>query len=367
MSDYLNACAAYRVGYNRFIGSEIFEHGIQGDDEPTPLQVSALPNYLEGYQGNGRLVKMLQMAYRDLCANINNVKFENNINIYIVLPSLDSRNFTFEDESSYTTEELIESIKHEFVTRYINLIMPEIQAQNVYIIFGERVDFLQAFALALRDLNEGKCQYNLMLAVDCLLNNELVEQLLEDEELKTAESPNGFIPGEGAVAMLLSSSLSNPNTDNACALDIRLDIGSEEVPSEDDWENEEQFDENEESLRQSWQGNILSLLTARCVGAEPINTASLNWFSDMNGSYLRACESGMLQVKLKSLIPELDIGSAETPVANFGEMGLVTGGLYLALIAFCIERDCLAFNYSLITLSEVNGKRGVMLIGKLRD
>ena len=362
LSDYYNSCAAYRVGFNRFTGSENFGHGVQGDDEATPIQISPLPNYLEGYQSIGRLVKMLQLAYRDLNTQFERESYKNNLNAYFSLPDITSLNYTFSDEELALDISLESKIKNDFSTRYVDLIAPALNANKLFFEFGGRISFLENLAKAMTDLNEGRAEYCLVFGVDCLLNNELIDSLLEQNTLKTAESPNGFIPGEGAIAILLSKTGSLPNKIDHL-LKLTLSFGSEPVPTEQDWENEEKLIENEKIQSQSWQGSQLSEITTQCIQSIGMASGALNWFSDMNGDVFRATETGLFQVKMNKHMPTIDFPFIQTPVSSFGELGLISGGFYFALILFYMERGCLEFNYSLIALSEDSGKRAVMLLG----
>jgi 3-oxoacyl-[acyl-carrier-protein] synthase-1 len=65
---------------------------------------------------------------------------------------------------------------------------------------------------ALADLESGRFSRAIVCGVDSWLEQETLECLAEHRRLKTAEDPDGFVPGEAAACFLLEPAVSDPKT-----------------------------------------------------------------------------------------------------------------------------------------------------------
>jgi 3-oxoacyl-[acyl-carrier-protein] synthase I len=82
----------------------------------------------------------------------------------------------------------------------------EFSAESAIVAHG-RVSVAVAIAQARKLIGQGKCNYVLIVATDSLLTGPTLSYYAREDRLLTASNSNGFMPGEGAGALLLGASI----------------------------------------------------------------------------------------------------------------------------------------------------------------
>jgi hypothetical protein len=174
---------------------------------------------------------------------------------------------------------------------------------------------------------------------------------LANNLLKTGENPLGYVPGEGAAVILLSSQPPSKPGANSINAQISVSIHREDIDFEDEGSDLEQ-----------WQGNTLLKLTQSQTQERYENQWFPQHISDINGEERRSIELGNLLVKLKIAYPKAHFLDQIVPALSFGEVGCMTGALALATVIASRQRGYANHNQFLITLSEEYGKRAAIQI-----
>lgn len=347
LGNYQDASGAFRAGLTRFQEhDELVDGGVFGD-EPTALTVSPVPDYLAAFQGKGRIIKMLSQAYFDLEKNFGGKLPTENLNIYFAMPDPLDRCFTYEKEE-LPREQRLQQFIDEITAPLFKLTNKAFHKLPVQCVFGDRVAFGRVLQKAVSQLSEKKGN-SLVVVVDSLLQHENLEGLMVANQLKTDDNPVGYIPGEGAIMILLSSEQGRPDNSARplCQVSAMLDASTID-------------EEDEEAAREQWQGGKLFELVRNLLGESYDASCLLQPVVDINGGEARATEQALLELKLKQTYPNMQLSEAMIPALGFGETGTIMGALAFMLIVAGIQRGYAQQRQYLILLSEENGKRAVI-------
>jgi hypothetical protein len=366
LGGYKDACSAYRAGINRFSYHDNMKVMYPGDEEPVPLTVAPAATNINGYQGVGRIIKMLASAYNDLISNISNDLPKEGLVLLMATPDPEDREYDmmFPDEVSRATRLLAygDLITGPLFSR-VNSDLNDVPMQMV---FGDRVAFARIFDKATNMLAKGEAQSCLLLVADSLIGDEVLDDLLGRDMIKTSDNPVGFIPGEGAAMILLSASGQSLNGATSVSVSVAIDNTTFESTNDDRDKNDES-DNNEGDMdtispeeRKSWQGDKLMTLVRSLLQSSYENQWFPQLITDINGKENRAMEFGMIQVGLKKNYPKAYLLAEQISALGFGEVGTMMGSFALSISLAAVQRGYAQHREFILLLSEDNGKRAVI-------
>lgn len=342
-----DACAAHRAGLNRFQGHSEIVVGTRDDTEPTPLKIAPAANNLNTYQGIARLVKLCEFAFRDLEAKLENRLPLDSLCILMVLPPPDERVISFRVDEDASLNERLKSYLQTVTDALFVKIGHAFHQVPLQANVGDRVSFARVVQKSCDLLSKSEYEQVLILAADSLLCDETLEFQLHNERLLTDDNPVGYIPGEGAAAMLLTREA----TKHSLKAVMRVEMDSSTIDQDD---RDVVFD--------LWQGQKMMALMENILIHDYHQRYLPKLITDQNGEELRAIEMGCLQVKLKQKFPNSAVDSLEMMSASFGELGAVTGPFAMAHCLASIKRNYAKLREFVILLSERNGKRACIYL-----
>lgn len=355
---FFDACAASYAGLNRFGGHSSLGNCMAGDDESTPLTVSAMPAYINQYEGHARVFKLLECALDDFCANLNssmdNILQPDQTAILMALPDPADR-LLDDDAEAEPRDVRLQSYIDRISQKVLSGKYAFLQQCSLQCVFGERQAFARVMDKASELIAGGHVAHCLVLTVDSLIHLEYLIFLKDENCLKDAENPVGFIPGEGASVFLLGESAipQSKRFNLPCHIEVNLDRQSVD----------------EEKLRDRWLGADLYSLMSSLVPNNGALESFPHIFTDVNGEEKRAVEFAQVNMSVKR-----DFGKAykddnyTIPALSFADTGSFSGAISFGLIAYLFLRPSFASKtpiidkHFLILLSDTDGKRSVIKV-----
>lgn len=364
LGGYQDACAAYRAGINRFGVHENISLMFPGEEEPSPLTIAPAANVMLGYQGVGRLVKMLTSAYQDLMATRKSSLPSEGLVVLVAMPDPEDR-----DHEMFFTEEVS---REQRLQQYTDLIMgplfdavdKNLHAVPMQMVFGDRVAFARILKKASELLGQGKAEHCLLLVADSFLNERTLYNLQRSNQLKTADNPVGFIPGEGAAMLLLSRSDVPRSGENLFPQSLSLSVAIDNAAIDPEVDTETEDDEDARAAKdpslQLWHDGKQAQLIHALVSGNYDNQIFPQLVLDLNGEEGRAVEYGLTQVALRRDYSRAIILSEYVPALSFGEQGAMAGATACAIALASIQRRYAHSREFLLFLSEPQGRRALI-------
>ncbi|MET1254935.1 hypothetical protein [Aliikangiella maris] len=362
IAGFKDACAAFYAGLNRF---DTFDTMANQSEDAVNISIAPAATNLEGYQGVAKTVKMLNMAFDDLCDNLKAPLPQNDLCILTAMPEPQHRQLALTNQQQSWQEQLNSYISMITMPLFNKLAAdnPVLSSAPMQWVFGDRVAFARILNKAIQLINEGSYQHCLLMVADSLINRANLDTLQDAQQVKTDNNPVGFIAGESAAMILLSNQAIGEH-----AFSLNIQVASDEStieqaiaqvePQTPDEENEQQI----QLERNLWQGEKLMPLIKQLISQNYENQWFPRCFSDINGTEYRAVEFGNLQVKLKQAYPKAYFMQPLIPSLSFGEQGTMTGPLAFACAIAGMQRGLARHNEMLITLSEQSGKRAAIAL-----
>ena len=206
---------------------------------------------------------------------------------------------------------------------------------------------LQALQEAVRRIGRQESDYVMVSGVDSYLNAETLEWLDEHEQLKSENHPWGFIPGEAAGAVLVTSRrLAKGSPGGVTGVLVRTGAA------------------REESLIHT-EAVCLGLgLTAAIRGAlEPLTAASEkadHTWCDLNGQPYRSEEFGYSVTRVTRQFE--DVTDFTAPADCIGDIGGATGPVLLMLALMAGRKGYATGSRQLLWTSSDSGERTAALL-----
>lgn len=344
---YRDGCAAARAGLSRFQNHADVLLATPGGEEDALTVAPAFSNF-STYQGLARWLKLLSYAYQDLCAQLDLKLLSGRTAIFLAMPDPAARNLTFEPSAQPTDVDWLERNLERFTTAFFRREAPQLLEAPLQCAFGDRVAFARALAKATQVLAKGEAEHCLLLTVDSLLDVDTLQLLLERQCLKTPENPTGYIPGEGAAAIVLSAQSIHAQAQR-CTVACHLDSTS---LNQDD----------NEAKNSLWLGRKLFALYRQAVTlpSTPNQKSILPvQITDFNGEQNRAKELGFMQSYITQNYLSGVLYDPIVPALSFGETGTLSGALAFNTALYSLQRRYSRHNSFSILLSEESGKRSV--------
>ncbi|WP_224363406.1 hypothetical protein [Hyalangium versicolor] len=344
------ACAAFRAGVARPSEAPDAETFFPGDEEPGTVSIHALPAATFGFSGVGRLIALFTEALADLATREDLGALDAQAGLYVALPDPQERGFTTgkepDDEDPETPEERVAALGARVVEGAFSASGQPWRGTPARLFHGGNAAFAQALAAAGEDLEHRRVTAALVCAVDSLASPETLNFLRDEGLLKTEDHPTGLIPGEAAVALLLSPASASRKAEQSTPVFLRsvaLDADPHPLGAE------------RPTDAQPLADCVISALGPLAPQAHPPLLVS-----DHDGQHWRGHEWGMLQVQLHSREQRLAESSAWMPAQSFGHTGVASGGLGAAVALRAFHRGYAPAPSIIVLSSSDTGERAAI-------
>ncbi|WNO08089.1 hypothetical protein [Teredinibacter sp. KSP-S5-2] len=356
LGGYGDACAAYRAGLNRFSAHpEIF------GDEEQPLTIAPCPN-LDGYSWAARTAKLFARAYSDFVANTQTPFPKDSSVLLMAMPDPHDRGMY--DSARYDSRAArLQEYTRQVMEPFSAISGSKLHELPTQMVFGDRVAFARILEKAVAFIASGEYQNCLLMVADSLLNGETLQELLEQDQLKTGGNPVGYIPGEGAVFLWLSAGQTQSKF-TAVKLAVQTSIDNslqKEELREDSTEGEQE--EVSKEISSQWHGDKLLNVLRGVLQGNYENTYFPQLISDINGQECRAREYGVLQYYLKRDFPKSALVEDKIPALGFAETGTLSSALGFTTTIASVQRNYAQHREFIMLLSEESGKRAAIKLG----
>ncbi len=331
--DSADACAAARAGLTRAALIDGVKVSAAVDGRPEPVAVHAVPVLTRGFEGEPRLQRMLDHALRDMKEQLTRagtplahasfyLAVPDPAREYQALPLITAdtvREEKAEIARTLATQGFDGASAQRMLARAASAAeWPDPQPTLARASAAGQAAALACVASAKRDLEAGRVELAIVVAVDSLISPATVSWLHQCHRLKTTAMPIGLMPGEGCVVLALAR-------EAAAAQGHVIDAALGQEPL---------------SL---WSGatsvgiGLAEVMerVAHSAGWHDENTTA--WvISDHNGEVYRGNEWGHALVRLQGTWPAASQPDAWFPAINFGDTGAVGPliGVCMALRAF---------------------------------
>jgi 3-oxoacyl-[acyl-carrier-protein] synthase-1 len=325
-------CASVRAGLNRF-GSHPWYEALTPDpewDEADPLRCSMMPGWEEALDAPERLPELALEALRDVLAQVPLRRAELGTGaIALALPG---------GADLSGGAEAAQGILDGIVARAGLDGFARVEARS-----GGPDAFFAALGEAAERIRRGELAFCLVGAADTYLLDDRLDGLDGAWRLRSRRNPDGFIPGEAAVMLLLAS----PRFLSAAGLAPLCTVGAPALAREP---------ETIAGDRAS-SGAGLAQAIAKATGGAPAPPWVL---CDLNGESYRAFEWGLVQARLA---PRLDpVRRVQHPADCLGDVGAATGALLVACAAHAFARNAAPASSALVWASGDDGARVATIV-----
>ena len=348
------ACAAFRAGVALPSPAPDFDHFVQGEEEPNTVAVHALPAATFGFQGIGRLVALLADALADMMTREDLDALAPETGLYVALPDPLERGFTTGKDTSHedpdTAEERVEALGQKLVRGAFEALRLRWRGAPARFFHGGNAAFALALAAAGEDLRNRRVHGALVCAVDSLDSSATLNLLREEGGLKTQDNATGLIPGEAAVALLLTASAKNQGEAKEPAVLLRaVSLGKDSHTAEGEGPTD---------------GRPLAGCLVSALGPLPAQAPPPVLITDHDGQHHRAHEWGMLQLQLTSSDRRLGACRAWVPARSFGHTGAASGAMGAAIAFRALQRGYAPSPSLLVLSSSDSGARAAIHLSR---
>lgn len=205
---------------------------------------------------------------------------------------------------------------------------------------------LAAVGEAVARIRQREVERAIVLGVDSYLDKATMAWLDETGRLHTPRNPDGFVPGEAAVIVLVEA---EGAARTRGATPVARVVGSA------------RGEEPATILSDRFTtGAGLSRAIVEVIAAMPEAGSSLWGIGDLNGQSYRAQEWAVVQTRLAGRIP--DGGPLWHPAESVGDVGAAAGGLMLAMAGHAFSRRCAPGRFALVWGSGESGERAACVL-----
>jgi 3-oxoacyl-[acyl-carrier-protein] synthase-1 len=346
--DAEQTCAAIRAGANRFTDHP-FHISMVSDpetEEGEPLVASLLSELDPDLEGRERLLELAIPAFKNLLAKVGFKRAElPKGGLLISLPvSLPGREGGSDFISELTNRLGIKSLK---VKKACHL---------------GHTGMVSCILEASKLLSTGEIDFCIVAGIESYHDTEILETLDEAYRLKSARAVDGFIPGEGAVLLLLETA-AKATARKARPLVILSCIGMGKEPRN-----------YASDLLSSGAGLSQALLPAlaKTTNQTKVSTASNatiptdvnhqgRWIlCDINGESYRAAEWGIVRTRLGEKLDP--IAALTHPADCLGDTGAASAGILIMYAMHAFARGYAPNSEALIWNASEDGARSALII-----
>ena len=323
-------CAAARAGIVRAGALEHYRLRSAVDGAAEPVIGHAARLLTRGFEGDIRLVRLLQGALRNLASRTVHLGWKaGRVGCYVALPSSDRTRRDPEEPDPEEEQQAQEptSPAEEFdraqglLAKAVALAAWPTQAQLAGVRTSGHAGGLECLQDACIDLQAGRFEAALVLAADSLIDAQVLDWLSATNRLKCDGVPDGVQPGEGAVALALSSQSRDATDKPAAQL---LAVHTDKEP-------------RHLLAGVSARGEVLASVVSQAWSQA---RAPLPWLiMDLNGEAHRAMDWGYALVRLRASSAAFSEPQVWHTAASFGDTGAASGLIGICMSVRSWERD----------------------------
>jgi hypothetical protein len=354
-----------RAGLVRQTTIETFVVGTLDDFQG--VTVHAAPLIAHGFEGDARLLRLLQAAFGGLRSGIGSPWRGARSAFYVSLPNPDRQHTGFEliaDEALRREEiERWEEIQanrlqpvdwnrraKELLTRAATLAGWEDAVDLRAYSMGGNTGVAEMMEAAARDLTAGTIDLALVGGVDSFIDTASLRWLEQRGRLKSPATPAGLMPGEASGFLLMEASHRAQSREaEILAVLVSTIFGREANPRLS----------GGVSL-----GEALATMLAQTTPLAPWSADSPPWLiCDQNGESYCAHEWGCALTRLVGEHPEFQNPTVWYPVVSVGETGAASGIIQTNMALQAFRRRYAPGSHVALLASADDGPRSVALVG----
>lgn len=342
----IQACAAFRAGISRVEPSREVVCRARGEAEPQPLPVLEVPGVGFGFRGVGRLVALLCDAFRDLSSTTALPWPASELPVFLAVPDPMARGIPVEPALWQDVPGKLSALGQRVLEQVFENLGLRKGRQPWHFFGGGHAAFGHAMEAARQGLRQRDFPACFVAAVDSLVIPEVLEAMLAEGWLKTADNPVGFLPGEAAVVACLGAPR---GSDGQAPLALLRGLRLGHEPRGEDADS-------------TPVGQVLAQCLHEALEEAEVPTDRLVLVTDHDGEQRRAMELGGLQVQLRGR----GIGggglSVWHPAMGFGNTGAASGAVGLCVAVRGLQRHQTPASSTLAVLSAADGPERAALI-----
>lgn len=354
----VTSCAAGRAGITRAM--ELDFHVLNTDTNDLESVIGhAIPTVTGGYEGQGKILRISQLAFDDLQNNsdFSGLNFQRG-GLLLALPDFNRSSkgiFADEEESIYQNPllssgcaplpniDMVAKSIYQFAASYT-------LQKNVEVIQSGHAGFIYGVQRAISKFQNNEWSFCIIGAFDSLLEPHTLQWLFDHHRLKCEDNTVGLQPGEAGSFILLepkSTAIHRKVTIQAvltaCATGFETNFLSATKSS---------FGQGVLQTIQQLYGNFKDNIIEPWV------------ISDLNGEDHRSIEWGNAWIRLTTNFPALKEAKSLSPAAYFGDTGVASGSVNLCFGIWSFARNYSPSTQILLLSSSYTGERGALLIQK---
>ena len=335
--------AAIRARFNRF-ADHPFRMALVDDPEtedPEPLVISWLEEVAPAYEGGTRMLELAVPALKSLLAKsgLKRADLARGA-LFLSLPQADP-GWEEAGPAGDITEELVRRVG-----------LTALASAKAY--RAGHTGFAACLAAAAKALAAGEAAFCLVGGVETYHSDQRLAALDQAWRLKTARAADGFIPGEGAVFLVLETAPAAAARGAAVLATVScLGFGREPRPYGSD------FLSSGQGLSQALQPAFSrpAASTASAASAEKPGRWIL---CDLNGESYRAAEWAVARTRASEKLDP--IAALTHPADCLGDTGAASGGLLVAYALHAFGRGYAPAREALIWNASDDGARSAFLL-----
>lgn len=333
--------ASIRAGINRFVEHPDYLSMTKAGtdpDEPVAPAVAMVPTMGPDLNSTDRLMRLLITAFRDL---LDNRQLERSLvekaGFFLALPH---------DDPGWLGLDLGDSFLDQFTQRTAMNPFPVTKILRV-----GNTGMTELIREAADYLIDGQLERCIVAGVDSYFIGNRLEMLDTARRLKSPKNIGGFIPGEGATAIMLEP----VQRAEVQGVEMPVKISGVGLQREPNGIRSEKASSGE-----GLANAIRDAVDTRGDGF------TCDWvIGDLNGEAYQSFEWGTVLVRLRSLFPNLN--GIWHPVDCVGDIGAATPGLHLVQAVSAFQRGYAPCGEAVVWSSSDTGQRAAMLLsGELK-
>lgn len=349
--DWETSCAASRAGILRACVLDHFPFQTEEIGDPQFAKGHQVELLAKGFEGFGRLARLLAGAMRDLHSRV--AEFPEVLRasgVYLSLP--DPARNRQPDESPDMEKADVPPSPRDLAVRLVTQASrfarwshaPKLEALSL----AGHAGFAQVLHQAVADLNSGKTAACIVGGVDSLLDEDTLTWLLRSDRLKHPAHAAGLMPGEGAAIFLLTGRANS--LPEICSIES-VNLG----------EDSKTLMEDKTSDGGGLWRTVRNLQSWASLRSSP-EPLRLSFTSDHNGEVYRARELGGFlvrcggQIKMDSELP------VSLPAISFGDTAAASGALGAAVAARSMARGYTRSDHNIVLSTSDGSQRGAILL-----
>jgi len=341
-NDVAMNCAAARAGLVR---SGVLENyrirsAVEGSEQPVIGHAAHL--YTKGFEGETRLVRLMQGALLDLLRQTPHVDWPSvGARFYVALPDPARGQALAPEGSPNDTRRHPWAVAARILEKVLRLVAWPGAGQPAYVSVAGHAAGPLMLQAAMQDLANGATQMAVVIGVDSLLDEDTLNWLHSIDRLKCDGAPDGLQPGEACVALALTRAGLASQLAKITAVAVA--------------------DEPRHLLSGTpTRGEALAQVVTE---AWRVCGANKPWIvSDQNGEVYRAMDWGHAVVRLRADFDAFADPELWYPAASFGDTGAVSALLGICMAAKAWQRNYAVADAALIVSSADGPSRAAIAL-----